>query len=83
MFNRVLDASVLLAAGFFNCTKSINQKLHSPDKILKFLNKTIFARTDGNPLSFQEIFAHCVTVRIGFFFIVKPPEATPGNLEKY
>ena len=32
--------------------------LHSPDKVLTFLNKIVFDRVDDKPSSFQETFVH-------------------------
>ena len=36
----------------------LTKTLHSPDKVLTFLNKTIFDRIDDKPSSFQETFVH-------------------------
>ena len=36
----------------------LTKTLHSPDKVLTFLNKTIFDRVDDKPSSFQETFVH-------------------------
>ena len=36
----------------------LTKTLHSPDKVLTFLNKTIFDRVDYKPSSFQETFVH-------------------------
>ena len=42
--------------------------LHSPDKVLTFLNKTIFGRVTINPYRFRNI-RPSVTVRINFFLL--------------
>ena len=64
--------------GFLIVQKVFSKNYIVQFKVLKFLNKTIFDRVDGNPSSFQEIFVHCVNMRIGFFHY----EATRGNAKK-
>ena len=37
----------------------LTKTLHSPDKVLTFLNKTIFGRVDDKPSSFQKHSSIC------------------------